>query len=161
MSEIQVIKGELPTRDNPLPNVANQQLCASLRAGGLLADRLRRGDFKASDTPALKSLQTEVEASLTPITQTELASHLERLFAHYPQVVMTDSQLEGRWGDWFDDLGNLPADIIAAGCRDWRRSSERFAPTPGQLLDKTEPYMASRVFVERMIRKVIKELGAT
>jgi hypothetical protein len=63
-------------------------------------------------------------------TDIEIATLIEGLRRHYPaQPLDADG-----WGDWYDDFADVPPDIIAAACRDWRRSDNRWAPTPGQLL---------------------------
>jgi hypothetical protein len=129
-----------------------------LRAGGLWSDKIKAGTYKATDIPDLRAMLGEVEASLSAVSPTALVAHLERLFVHYPQPALNDSQLESRWQDWLDDLGALPADIVEAGCRDWRRSTANYAPTPGQFLDQVGGYMSCRVFTERALKTLIERL---
>jgi len=61
---------------------------------------------------------------------------LEALFLHYPARALSQAEHGLIWADWIDDLADVPVDLLASACRMWRRSSERFAPTPGQLLAK-------------------------
>lgn len=145
------IKGEvaLPTPTNPLPPAVNGPLCASLLAGAYSLDRIARGELTVTDAPALRGLmQTMVERS-QPAAPSAITANLERLFAHYPQAPLTDSQLQGRWADWLDDLATIPPLILAAACRDWRRSPAAYAPTPGQFLEKAEPYFAAWGFIQK------------
>ncbi len=67
-------------------------------------------------------------------TEEEITLHVGKLILHYPQPSLPVESNASRWDDWFDDFADVPPDVLAAACRDWRRSDAKFAPAPGQLL---------------------------
>jgi hypothetical protein len=80
---------------------------------------------------------------------------LEGLFLHYPARALSLAESAVIWADWVEDLCDLPEDVLSSACRMWRRSSERFAPSPGQLLAKVGGPkhwgLERRAFVRRAI----------
>lgn len=46
--------------------------------------------------------------------------------------------------DWIDDVGTIPADILASACQQWRRGDNAFMPTPGQIIALCEPILTFR-----------------
>lgn len=90
----------------------------------------------AADVPALMSYLSEARRLARPVDETVAIQMLEALFLHYPQRSLKPEESAVIWADWCDDLADVPPDVLAAACRIWRRSSERFAPSPGQLLAK-------------------------
>lgn len=90
-------------------------------------------------------------ASVTPASAEFTIIELRKLAAHYPMVVRTQAEETSRWNDWLEDLGDIPRDILTAGCAIWRRSDEAFFPAPGQLLAIIEqPARYRRWMAERM-----------
>lgn len=86
--------------------------------------------------------------------------HVGKLVLHYPQPSLPEGANASRWDDWFDDFADIPADILAAACRDWRRSDSRFSPSPGQLLAlcvsiRYRPMLAAKAarIIERLERQ--------
>ena len=87
----------------------------------------------AADVPALRAYIDEAERLARPASEAEMIVLLERLFLHYPAPVHSDAANAMRWLDWLDDFGDMPPDVLAAACREWRNGDNRFAPAPGQL----------------------------
>ncbi|MNL27165.1 hypothetical protein D3C87_1487370 [compost metagenome] len=61
--------------------------------------------------------------------------------------------------DWYDDLEGLPLQVIEATARDWRRSNARFAPTPGQFLEKAKRYSEPHSVGLGVVRLAIRILA--
>lgn len=91
-----------------------------------------------ADMPSLIQICDELQDSLRPASRTEIVRHVGALSLHYPQPDLPEAAHATRWDDWLSDFAEVPADILEAACRDWRRSAERFAPSPGQLLEKVK-----------------------
>lgn len=90
----------------------------------------------AADLPALRSYLSEAQRWARPVHEDQAIRLLEGLFLHYPARALSVAESAVIWADWVEDLGELPEDVLSSACRMWRRSSERFAPSPGQLLAK-------------------------
>jgi hypothetical protein len=84
---------------------------------------------------------------------------MERLFAHYPRPDLPESAAATRLDDWYDDLEGLPLPVIEATARDWRRSNARFAPTPGQFLEKAKRYSEPHSVGLGLVRLAIRVLA--
>lgn len=111
---------------------------------------LEAGDFTKADLPAVKAYAKEAARLMLPAPDAEAVKMLDRLFKHYPQTHLHESEHADRWDDWLDDLEDVPLDVLDMACTRWRRSTQRFAPTPGQLLDKvSEILFARKVFAKR------------
>ena len=87
-----------------------------------------------ADLPELQAYKAEAERICVPITPRALIRHLEALFLLYPARDMTEAENSIVWAAWIEDFADVPEDILVVACRTWRRSAERFAPSPGQLL---------------------------
>jgi hypothetical protein len=70
---------------------------------------------------------------------------IERLSGHYPRTDRDDTAFEFWAEDWLEDIRHLPPCVIEEACAEWRRSPERWMPTPGQLLEKAERIMGHRL----------------
>lgn len=114
--------------------MTNKQLLRFLRSGGLPSDRVRQGDIGVEQLPELRLLLEEVRVLSVPAEDEEKALILEKLFAHYPRPELTEGLARTRLNDWYDDLNGFPARALEAAAREYRRSTERFAPSPGQFL---------------------------
>lgn len=69
---------------------------------------------------------------------------IERLSGHYPRQ-QRDETAAREWArDWLEDLGDMPPAVIEEACAEWRRSDERWMPTPGQLLAKANRILTMR-----------------
>jgi hypothetical protein len=90
--------------------------------------------FSDSDAAALRAYVAEARRLTVPAEPTSIVAHVERLGLHYPQPRLEPAHHALRWDDWLEDLADVPEDVLIAACRIWRRSNERFAPSPGQLL---------------------------
>lgn len=99
------------------------------------------------DREILTETALAVCASLTPAKPEQIAVALESLALHYPRFERTKAESRIANGHWIDDLAEWPADIIAEACRQWRNSSERFFPTPGQLKASCEKTIAARKII--------------
>ena len=64
----------------------------------------------------------------------EIIEILGRLCLHYPVADLTKGQHELRWADYIRELRRFSRGEIEMMCGRWRRSTEKFFPTPGQLL---------------------------
>lgn len=153
----------LPTPQNPAPTVDNEPLLRSLLSGGLLTDKIRDAGITAADLPTLTSIAARLAEAMRPAPPVLIAPTLERLFAHYPVTDLSEASHRTRWRDWLDDFADVPADVLEAACRDWRRSPERFAPSPGQLLALAKPYLDAQqvraTYVSRAIN-ILRERAA-
>jgi len=79
-----------------------------------------------------------------PATARERLALLEALFQHYPARNLGAGEKQF-WLDWNEDMGDLPVPVLAAACAKWRRSEQRFAPSPGQLLKLTDADWVFRI----------------
>lgn len=86
----------------------------------------------SSQLPAVKSLIEMIREELTPASPREIGSQLVRLFAHYPAQAGAD--MESVAADWIADMRYVSAKAFSEAVQTWRRSTNRFRPTPGQLL---------------------------
>ena len=148
----------LPSPSLPVPSVTNQLLLKSLLAGGHYRDKISAGTFTTSDLPALKALVAEVSPTCQPATLLEISAVIDRLFSHYPRPEMPQHVAENRLDDWYTDLEGMPRDVLEATARDWRRSDARFAPTPGQFLEKAKRYRDPRFYAAKVAPMVIAAL---
>jgi hypothetical protein len=110
---------------------------------------LEAGSMKMEDLPALKSYISECERSLRPCPSQTLMAYLAKLLSHYPQPDLPDGVNDARWDDWMEDFAEVPEDWVRAACASWRRSAQRFAPSPGQLLELTNGYKVRAVYLKR------------
>lgn len=147
----------LPTPANPAPpTLADNPLWRRLTASGNLTDRVGWGEFGHADLPEMRAFIAQAEALLVPAPRKALVLELEKLFGHYPASNFDGAAGEARWLDWIADLGDAPLDAVQAACRDWRRSPARFAPTPGQLIEKMGEYLAARRFALAAAGRVVR-----
>lgn len=73
-----------------------------------------------------------------------IAVAIERLSGHYPRM-QRDEVAAREWAkDWLEDLGDMPPGVIEEACAEWRRSDEKWMPTPGQLLAKANRILTMR-----------------
>jgi hypothetical protein len=160
MTDLQIAPTEtpLPTPSVPVPSVTNQRLLRSLPGAGLFRDRVKQGEFSPDDLPALRVLEAELVVANEPAKAWDAAAVIERLFAHYPRPDLPDSAAATRLDDWYDDLEGLPLPVIQATARDWRRSAAKFAPTPGQFLEKAKRYAEPHRVGLGLCRLLIKAL---
>ena len=71
-----------------------------------------------------------------PATRDEVIQLLGRLSLHYPPSGLDEARETLRWEDYLEDLKRFSVEEIKGMCDGWRRSDERFFPTPGQLRKK-------------------------
>lgn len=86
------------------------------------------------DLPALRSYVLEAQRLAEPAKDRLVVQVLEGLFLHYPARNLSVEEAAVLWADWIRDFRDVPEDLLRAACDGWRRSAERFAPSPGQLL---------------------------
>lgn len=85
-----------------------------------------------------RSCALSLRAEMDSRDQGRAALAIERLASHYPRMER-DGVASQFWADdWLEDTGHLPPCVVEEACAEWRRSPERFMPTPGQLLEKAE-----------------------
>lgn len=135
-----------PTARNPLPAYGS---APSMR---LLQDLMRAGHHQRPPVlgPKSMALLIEIEAALAtglvPASAGEMRDAMVALLSHYPARRMSSAERVSVARDWLVDLSGIPADIIAAACQEWRRGTNLYAPTPGQLLGIAQPVLAARRF---------------
>jgi hypothetical protein len=81
---------------------------------------------------------------MKPADAGDVAANLEALAGFYPMKALDAGDMAIWRRSWKEDLGDVPADILAEACRLWRTSEERWFPTPGQLLALIEPILEAR-----------------
>lgn len=86
----------------------------------------------SSDRETVRSLIAMIQEELTPASPREIGSQLVRLFSHYH--AQAGANMDAVAEDWVSDMGDVSAKAFAMACQTWRRSTNRFRPTPGQLL---------------------------
>jgi len=87
---------------------------------------------RRSDLSSLKSSIEMIRAELAPPGPEVISAELARLFSHYPQQQSGNNMTVA--ADWMDDLSTVSAKGFVEACRQWRRGSNAFKPSPGQLL---------------------------
>lgn len=90
-----------------------------------------------SELSALKSSILAMNEDLKPAGREEIAALLARLFSHYPQQQSGNTMTAAE--DWINDMSGVSAAAFRKAVEAWRKSTERFKPTPGQLLALIEP----------------------
>ena len=130
-----------PTPEEPVPKLVGARGLKLLRSGTPLQIIPTLSPEQIEDA---RQAAREILSSLTPARADEIALTYERLALHYPNLNRTESESALTIEDWFEDLAGYPTDLIAEACRRWRRSPERFFPTPGQLLKSVEPMLKHR-----------------
>lgn len=154
MTALTIARPQLPSAECPEPSVTNQPLLRRLLAGGFYQDRVRSGEITKGMALEARALAGEIEATCQPANPAEAAAVIERLFSHYPRSDLTPNAAVLRVDDWLDDLEGIPLDVLQAAARDYRRSSARFAPTPGQFLECVKPYWPSRRAKANLLRMI-------
>lgn len=76
-----------------------------------------------------------LEEELAPVDPLEVSARVRALLAHYGQQLPSDPTiLKLYFADWIRDMENVSQKAFEAAVESWRRSPERFKPTPGLLL---------------------------
>lgn len=115
----------------------------------------------AEDLPALREYHQVAVVDCAPATPKEVGLILARLFSHYPpRNDLSPALSDQRMGDWFRDLAEYPADVLEASAAAWRRSKERFAPSPGQFIAKANEIFAARRAYRDRAGRVLDALTA-
>lgn len=137
---------EVPTAENPLPNSASRRGLALLTSWETALAAMDDPNDRAAITQAMEDLR----ASLIPTNRKDVAAMIEGLSALYPQAATSETDDLIRARAWLADLADYPSDAIEAACIAWRRSPERWMPTPGQLIELIKPIVTHR---ERLLRR--------
>lgn len=88
-----------------------------------------------SDLSTLRAQIDSIRQELEPVDPREVSVEIVKLLAHYPQTGPTDQKLAISVAeDWLEDMANVSAKGFRAAVTSWRRSTQRFRPSPGQLL---------------------------
>jgi len=96
-------------------------------------------------TAAVRRHASDLKARLDERHPGKAAVAVERLSAHYPRIDRDELAAQHWAEDWLSDTAHLPPLVIEEACAAWRRSEERWMPTPGQLLSKAERIMALKL----------------
>ena len=96
-----------------------------------------------SDLGALKSSIAAMSEALRPASPEEIGALLSRLLDHYPSAAQQGGvSVVNIARDWISDMSGVSAIGYRAGIAAWRQSSERWKPTPGQILALIHPMEA-------------------
>jgi len=90
----------------------------------------------------------------------KVAVAVEGLAAHFPRMDRDDVASRIWAENWLDDTAHLPPMVIDQACKEWRTSTERWMPTPGQLLEKAERIHALKLAELRRCEDLTRELAA-
>lgn len=126
----------MPTASEPAPTLINRQAYVLLRGSwdtAMTADRMEMAEVAKA-----------LCASLTAVRPDEALALIERLARHYPRQTRDEREAELYLEDWWEDVSQYPADILASACAQYRRSEARFMATPGQIRAIAEPIMSFR-----------------
>ena len=135
-----------PTSEEPLPKLAGTPGLTLLRRGTPFQIL---PTLSPEEVEQARAAAREICASLTPARADEIAVFYEQLSLHYPQFPRSSAESRMVVENWLEDLADYPADLIAEACRRWRRSAEKFFPSPGQLLKHIEPMLKHRQALQR------------
>lgn len=139
-----------PNANDPVPTLSCRPLHGLLLGA---TPRAVAAGWGPTQTPELREYLAEAQDLARPATRGEIIAVITRLMVHYPVVQMDERLSELRLEDWCDDLALVPRDCLEHAAAAWRKSSARFAPTPGQLLEKLPPwYELRRVMLDRATR---------
>lgn len=62
--------------------------------------------------------------------------------------------------DWADDMADIPQDVLASACAQYRRSDARWMATPGQVRGFAEPIIKYRKQLQRRAVELIEAKAA-
>lgn len=86
----------------------------------------------------LSIIRAEIEAlteELEPVHPKDVAVTIRKLLGHFGVQAPTDPVLLKEWAsDWIADMRGISSKAFHAAVTTWRQSTERFRPTPGQIL---------------------------
>lgn len=126
----------MPTVSEPLPTLLNQPQYGLLRGGWDGAMTIPE--------PDLTAMADRICESLTPASPAAALALIERLARHYPRQPRNDMEADLYFEDWADDVAEIPQDVLASACAQYRRSEARFMATPGQIRALAEPILKYR-----------------
>lgn len=147
----------LPTVEAPLPTSEKPRGLALL----MNLDAAMAAMADPNDRAAIATVRGELSDSLHPATPEQIAAMIESLAVMYPQQARSDADNRVWVRAWLTDLADYPPDVIEAGCVGWRRSDERFMPTPGQLCKKMDSIVSLRRALLRRAERLFDEHCAT
>lgn len=139
----------MPTVSEPMPTLTNLRAYALLRATWQASETADKGE--------LAMVARALEASLTPVDMPTALSLIERLSRHYPRQTRNEREAEFYLEDWWQDVSEFPADILASACAQYRRSEAKWMATPGQIRALAEPILSYR---QRLAKKAADVLAA-
>lgn len=86
----------------------------------------------------LSIIRAEIEAlteELEEVHPKEVAVAIRKLLIHYGNQAPSDPKLlEALAADWIEDMRGISSKAFHAAVTSWRQSTERFRPSPGQIL---------------------------
>jgi hypothetical protein len=133
---VEVEAATMPTASEPAPTLINQPAYALLRASWDTA--------MTADPEDMAAVSRALCESLTAVRPDQALALIERLARHYPRQVRNEREAELYLEDWWQDVSDFPADILASACAQYRRSEARFMATPGQIRAIAEPILSYR-----------------
>lgn len=134
----------------------SKRLWTCLRSRGTISEKVSSGLLTAEDLPSLLAMREATTSANRPVDKGTAMMLLEKLFQHYPPKSLNAAAQKSSWEDWLEDVGHLPADVLADACRSWRRADNKFSPAPGQLLALVDTsYKAD----EKLIEMALRHLG--
>lgn len=109
-------------------------------------------------TQALVTHTSGLKAKLDERNPGKISVAIESLSSHYPRMNRDDVAARIWARDWIADTAHLPPMVIEEACREWRTSTERWMPTPGQLIEKAERVYALKLAELRACERIKREL---
>lgn len=144
-----------PVPAKPVPTLEWRPEHTFLLSDGPHALALRVTGEMASGLYSYREEATRLTTGIGEEGDGFIMAHIGKLLSHYPPSAGSAVMDKLWWSDWIEDLEGVPADLIEAGCALWRRSAERWAPTPGQFLETIKPMMSMR---QALLQRVTKTL---
>lgn len=95
-----------------------------------------------------------------PTSLPEFAVIVERMWLHYPESRLPETERILVAEDWRRLMGHLPADILQAAADAYVMSPARFSPTPGQLSAVAEKAWSYRKLLAGRARETLALIGA-
>lgn len=148
---VEVEGATMPTVSEPLPTLLSQPQYGLLKGGWDGAMTI--------PAAALRAMANHISASLNPASPATALALIERLARHYPRQPRNEREAEMYFDDWADDVADIPGDVLAAACAQYRRSEARFMATPGQIRALAEPILSFRQRLHRRAHDLIAAKG--
>lgn len=85
------------------------------------------------------------------MTISQMGAILHSLSLHYSRQLLSVAENEAVLQSWYKLCGYIPPDVFADMCEQWLASSEKFFPSPGQLLPLKPRHIQTEDFWRRRL----------